>query len=33
VAPEGRKGFFVSWQSGSQQIAVIFAALLGLALN
>ena len=33
VAPEGRKGFFVSWQSGSQQIAVIFAALLGLMLN
>ncbi|MEZ3500717.1 MFS transporter [Pantoea sp. KPR_PJ] len=33
VAPEGRKGFFVSWQSGSQQIAVIFAALLGLLLN
>ncbi|KQN64499.1 MFS transporter [Erwinia sp. Leaf53] len=33
IAPEGRKGFFVSWQSGSQQIAVIFAALLGLLLN
>ncbi|MHB9804626.1 MFS transporter [Pantoea ananatis] len=33
VAPKGRKGFFVSWQSGSQQIAVIFAALLGLGLN
>ncbi len=33
VAPKGRKGFFVSWQSGSQQIAVIFAALLGLMLN
>lgn len=33
VAPKGRKGFFVSWQSGSQQIAVIFAALLGLILN
>nr|WP_258576663.1 MFS transporter [Candidatus Pantoea persica] len=33
VAPKGRKGFFVSWQSGSQQIAVIFAALLGLLLN
>ncbi len=33
VAPKGRKGFYVSWQSGSQQVAVIFAALLGLALN
>ncbi|WP_288430466.1 MFS transporter [uncultured Pantoea sp.] len=33
VAPKDRKGFFVSWQSGSQQIAVIFAALLGLGLN
>ncbi|WP_017347534.1 MFS transporter [Pantoea sp. A4] len=33
VAPPGRKGFFVSWQSGSQQVAVIFAALLGLLLN
>ena len=33
AAPEGRKGFWVSWQSGSQQVAVIFAALLGLALN
>ncbi|MDC7862858.1 MFS transporter [Pantoea ananatis] len=33
VARKGRKGFFVSWQSGSQQIAVIFAALLGLGLN
>ncbi|MEN4776848.1 MFS transporter [Pantoea agglomerans] len=33
VAPKRRKGFFVSWQSGSQQIAVIFAALLGLMLN
>jgi len=33
IAPKGRKGFYVSWQSGSQQIAVIFAALLGLGLN
>ena len=33
VAPKGRKGFYVSWQSGSQQVAVIFAALLGLMLN
>ncbi|WP_168394423.1 MFS transporter [Erwinia amylovora] len=33
IAPKGRKGFYVSWQSASQQIAVIFAALLGLMLN
>ncbi|WP_067706250.1 MULTISPECIES: MFS transporter [unclassified Erwinia] len=33
MAPPKRKGFFVSWQSGSQQVAVIFAALLGLGLN
>ncbi|WP_241576295.1 MFS transporter [Rosenbergiella collisarenosi] len=33
IAPPGRRGFFVSWQSGSQQVSVIFAALLGLALN
>ncbi|MGN5575463.1 MFS transporter [Enterobacter sp. Lyrl_3] len=33
VAPANRKGFYVSWQSGSQQMAVIFAATLGLLLN
>ncbi|ARU92923.1 MFS transporter [Tatumella citrea] len=33
IAPKGRKGFYVSWQSGSQQLSVIFAALLGLMLN
>jgi len=33
IAPKNRKGFFVSWQSGSQQVSVIFAALLGLAIN
>ncbi len=32
IATPGRKGFFVSWQSASQQVAVMFAALLGLAL-
>ena len=32
IATPGRKGFFVSWQSGSQQVAVIFAALIGLTL-
>ena len=33
IAPPGRKGFYVSWQSASQQFAVIFAAALGLALS
>lgn len=33
VATQGRKGFFVAWQSASQQVAVMFAALLGLLLN
>jgi MFS family permease len=33
IATPGRKGFFVSWQSGSQQVAVVFAALLGVALG
>src|SRR6516162_1286293 len=33
IATPGRKGFFVAWQSGSQQIAVVFAAFLGLILS
>jgi MFS family permease len=33
IATPGRKGFFVSWQSGSQQVAVMFAAFLGLILS
>jgi MHS family citrate/tricarballylate:H+ symporter-like MFS transporter len=33
IAPPGRKGFLVSWQSGSQQVAVIFVALLGVWLS
>ncbi|MBD8574130.1 MFS transporter [Pseudomonas syringae] len=33
IATPGRKGFFVSWQSASQQAAVVFAGLLGVALN
>ncbi|MFC0410615.1 MFS transporter [Roseomonas elaeocarpi] len=32
IATPGNKGFYVSWQSGSQQVAVIFAALLGVLL-
>ena len=30
IATPGRKGLYVSWQSGSQQVAVMFAALLGM---
>ena len=33
IAPPGHKGLYVSWQSASQQIAVMFAALLGLVLT
>ncbi|HJT89254.1 MAG TPA: MFS transporter [Bryobacteraceae bacterium] len=33
IAEPGRKGFYVAWQSGSQQIAVMFAALLGIVLS
>ncbi len=33
IATPGHKGFYVAWQSGSQQVAVIFASLLGLVLN
>jgi MHS family citrate/tricarballylate:H+ symporter-like MFS transporter len=33
IATPGHKGFYVSWQSGSQQIAVIAVALLGVTLN
>ncbi|WP_296652510.1 MFS transporter [Paraburkholderia sp.] len=33
MATRGNKGFYVSWQSGSQQVAVVFAALLGVVLH
>ena len=33
IATAGRKGFYVAWQSASQQAAVMFAALLGIALS
>jgi MFS family permease len=32
IATPGHRGFYTSWQSGSQQVAVMFAALLGLIL-
>src|SRR3981189_1949843 len=33
IATPGHKGFYVSWQSGSQQVAVVFAALVGVLLS
>ena len=33
IATPGKRGFFCSWQSGSQQVAVIAAASLGVLLN
>ncbi|GAC1669804.1 MAG: MFS transporter [Steroidobacteraceae bacterium] len=32
IATPGHKGFYVSWQSGSQQMAVVFAGILGFSL-
>jgi MFS family permease len=33
IAPPGRRGFYVAWQPGSQQVAVILVALLGVVLG
>jgi MHS family citrate/tricarballylate:H+ symporter-like MFS transporter len=33
MAPPGKKGFFTSWQSASQQVAIVVAAGLGFILN
>ena len=33
MATPGNKGFYVSWQSGSQQVAVMAAAIIGYVLN
>lgn len=33
IAAPGHKGFYVSWQSASQQVAVIFAGILGVLLT
>ncbi|SAL82647.1 major facilitator transporter [Caballeronia terrestris] len=33
MATPGRKGFYTSWQSASQQVAIVVAAALGYALN
>jgi MHS family citrate/tricarballylate:H+ symporter-like MFS transporter len=33
MATPGHKGFYVAWQSASQQVAIIVAALIGFVLN
>ena len=33
MATPGRKGFYVSWQSASQQVAIMVAAALGFLIN
>lgn len=33
IATHGRRGFYCSWQSASQQLAVVFTALVGLVLT
>jgi MHS family citrate/tricarballylate:H+ symporter-like MFS transporter len=33
IAPPGQKGFYTSWQSGSQQLAIIVSAVLGYGLQ
>jgi len=33
IATPGRKGFYTSWQSGSQQVAIMVAAAMGFGLN
>ena len=33
IATPGNKGFYVAWQSGSQQVAVVLAASMGVMLN
>jgi MFS family permease len=33
IATPGHRGFYVAWQSASQQVAVMFAAILGMVLS
>jgi MFS transporter, MHS family, citrate/tricarballylate:H+ symporter len=33
MAPPGQKGFYVAWQSASQQVAIIVAAVIGYTLS
>lgn len=33
IATPGHRGFYTAWQSASQQVAVVFTALMGIVLN
>lgn len=33
IATPGRRGFYVAWQSASQQVAVVFAAVVGIVVT
>jgi metabolite-proton symporter len=33
IATQGNRGFYTSWQSASQQVAVVFTAVLGIVLT
>ncbi len=33
IATPGNKGFYTSFQSASQQVAIIFAAIIGYVMN
>lgn len=33
IATPGNRGFYISWQSASQQVAIVFAAALGYMIN
>ncbi|MBN8873187.1 MAG: MFS transporter [Rhodospirillales bacterium] len=33
MAPPGQKGFYVAWQSGSQQVAIMVSAVIGFTLS
>ena len=33
IATPGHRGFYTSWQSASQQVAAVFAAVIGVALS
>lgn len=33
IAPPGKRGLYVAWQSGSQQVSIITAALIGVAME
>lgn len=33
ISPPGQKGFYVAWQSASQQVAVVMAAFIGYAVG